>query len=613
MKPVRITTCILALLLCVNFAKAQIDLPDDRDYYYVVIGAFAIQKNSENYLKWAEEKNLNARKAWNPNRNLHYVFTLIAVEKSTAVDAVLEMRKLVSDAWVYKGNLYEPNTTIPITMNSTDVERNGGIAQVEQSIAALERHNQNSGNTTGDNQQGNQTGNTTGNTQQGNQTGNTTGNTQQGNQTGNTTTGDTQQGNQTGNTTGNTQQGNQTGNTTGNTQQGNQTGNTTTGNTQQGNQTGNTTTGNTQQGNQTGNTTGNTQQGNQTGNTTGNTQQGNQTGNTTGNTQQGNQTGNTTGNTQQGNQTGNTQQGNQTGNTTGTTQTGNTTGNNTTGNQTGNNSTNPSDSVFIEDDNVGFEDARPKGLAVDQMQEEPEIDEDYKVYVNTTNSQTMREVVGRLDILDIVRNRKMYEVTSHNLVGVNDPRNGTGAIEVVTRFFGYRPKSVQFSITDLESDTTNLVSEYGDSVIVDMPLEPLQHGDLAVLWNVLYFKDAAIMRPESQAELNSLLQFIRKNPNYNIVLHGHTNGSSTGKIIHLNKEDKNYFSMSGDHKTSTGSAKKLSQERAYTIQQWLIEQGVSEERMTIKGWGGKRMLYEETDPRAFLNVRVEVEVLDPTR
>ena len=47
-----------------------------------------------------------------------------------------------------------------------------------------------------------------------------------------------------------------------------------------------------------------------------------------------------------------------------------------------------------------------------------------------------------------------------------------------------------------------------------------------------------------------------------------------------------------------------------TIQQWLLQQGIAESRITIKGWGGKRMIYEEDDPRAFLNVRVEVEVLE---
>ncbi|MEQ8926423.1 MAG: hypothetical protein RLO81_11455 [Fulvivirga sp.] len=58
------------------------------------------------------------------------------------------------------------------------------------------------------------------------------------------------------------------------------------------------------------------------------------------------------------------------------------------------------------------------------------------------------------------------------------------------------------------------------------------------------------------------------------------------------------------------SAKKLSEYRAYTIQHWLMDQGIEENRMEIKGWGGKKMLYDKHSSLAEKNVRVEIEILE---
>ncbi|MEM9858640.1 MAG: OmpA family protein, partial [Bacteroidota bacterium] len=80
------------------------------------------------------------------------------------------------------------------------------------------------------------------------------------------------------------------------------------------------------------------------------------------------------------------------------------------------------------------------------------------------------------------------------------------------------------------------------------------------------------------------------------------------KIIHLDPEDKNFFSLKADHLETNGSAKKLSLFRAYTIQHWLIDQGIAENRMEIKGWGGKKMIYDKHDSQADKNVRVEIEI-----
>src|SRR5690606_21985942 len=97
-------------------------------------------------------------------------------------------------------------------------------------------------------------------------------------------------------------------------------------------------------------------------------------------------------------------------------------------------------------------------------------------------------------------------------------------------------------------------------------------------------------------------------PNNKIRPHQHTNGNAPGKIISMGDE-KNYFSLTGT-KEGFGSAKKLSQERAEVIREYLLEQGIDASRMQIKAWGGKRPIHEKTSARAEENVRVEVEILE---
>jgi outer membrane protein OmpA-like peptidoglycan-associated protein len=107
--------------------------------------------------------------------------------------------------------------------------------------------------------------------------------------------------------------------------------------------------------------------------------------------------------------------------------------------------------------------------------------------------------------------------------------------------------------------------------------------------------------------LNSLLQLMQENPRYRIRLHGHTNGNYHGRIITVG-DNKNYFSLDGS-KSSIGSAKDLSYNRAEVIKEFLVSNGVETSRVEVKAWGGKRPIYDRHGVNAKKNVRVEVEIL----
>ena len=157
--------------------------------------------------------------------------------------------------------------------------------------------------------------------------------------------------------------------------------------------------------------------------------------------------------------------------------------------------------------------------------------------------------------------------------------------------------------------TEDFLSEEDTVLIVDFKLQRYTKGDLVTMYNVYFFKDAAIMRPESQYEVKQLLYMLRENPEYRISIMGHTNGNNKGPIIEMEKGSTAYFSREGATNESFGSAKNLSQSRADLIRNYLISQGIDANRMVAMGFGGKKSIYDKFDNLAYKNVRVEIEIL----
>jgi outer membrane protein OmpA-like peptidoglycan-associated protein len=212
---------------------------------------------------------------------------------------------------------------------------------------------------------------------------------------------------------------------------------------------------------------------------------------------------------------------------------------------------------------------------------------------------------GDVDIIDTERSRKLGTYQGNTPVRVSSPTTKSGMVSLVCEVFGYRKVQKEINYSNPEGD--GITSKDG-STNVPFELIRLQKGDIAVMYNVYFFKDAAVMRPESRYEINSLLEMLKENPNYKIKIHGHTNGGSHGKIISIG-ESKNFFSLS-DTKEGFGSAKKLSEERAKVIHEYLTTNGIDEKRTQVKAWGGKRPIHDKHSTRANENVRVEIEILE---
>lgn len=246
-----------------------------------------------------------------------------------------------------------------------------------------------------------------------------------------------------------------------------------------------------------------------------------------------------------------------------------------------------------------------------QAEVKPDSEPDSEVagksfYFKILRADDKTQVEGDVNVIDAERSRRIGTYSGNKEVRVSNPNNKEGKISLTCEVFGFRKVQQDINYQNPEGEGIQMEN---DATVVPFELMRLQKGDIAVMYNVYFFKDAAIMRPESRYEVTSLLDMLKENSKYKIKIHGHTNGGAHGKIISLSEDSKDYFSL-GNTKDGYGSAKKLSEERAEVIRKFLVSNGVDIKRMHIKAWGGKRAIHDKHSPQAQSNVRVEIEILE---
>ncbi len=232
-----------------------------------------------------------------------------------------------------------------------------------------------------------------------------------------------------------------------------------------------------------------------------------------------------------------------------------------------------------------------------------------EVFLSLFHARNNRIVEGEVTVVDTERAKEMTRVKGNEYLHLPDPKSKSGQLTLICEAFGYRKLQYEINYPVPLADTVKpYIDLMGTTVVVNFDLVRYHKGDIATLYNVYFFNDANVMLPESRYELSMLLQMMQEVPTYKIRLHGHSNGNYHGKIIKMGPE-KNFFSLDGSV-SAIGSAKELSQLRAEIIRDYLIENGISGDRIEIKSWGGKRPLFDRNGPNARKNVRVEVEILE---
>jgi outer membrane protein OmpA-like peptidoglycan-associated protein len=124
--------------------------------------------------------------------------------------------------------------------------------------------------------------------------------------------------------------------------------------------------------------------------------------------------------------------------------------------------------------------------------------------------------------------------------------------------------------------------------VMSVNLSPLKIGEKMVLANVFYETDSWELKKESLAELDKLLDLLNDNKELVVEIGGYTD--ATGNIEH------NMV---------------LSEKRALSVVDFLVENGISSERLKYKGYGDNSPIGDNiTSEGRRLNRRTEVKILD---
>jgi outer membrane protein OmpA-like peptidoglycan-associated protein len=120
-----------------------------------------------------------------------------------------------------------------------------------------------------------------------------------------------------------------------------------------------------------------------------------------------------------------------------------------------------------------------------------------------------------------------------------------------------------------------------------------QIGQTVTLKNMYFVSGQPIVLPRSEPALRDLLLFLQLNKNYKIEIAGHINIPNQMRL----KADHPFF--------------KLSEDRAKTVFDFLVKNGVDSERLTPKGYGNSFMKFPKavTEMEQEANRRVEIKIL----
>lgn len=151
---------------------------------------------------------------------------------------------------------------------------------------------------------------------------------------------------------------------------------------------------------------------------------------------------------------------------------------------------------------------------------------------------------------------------------------------------GYLFESKAFSLKNLRDCIDCPVKE--DTYFeVEIELQKLEVGITVVMNNIFYETAKYDLLDESKSELTHLVSFMKRNPKVKVEIGGHT-----------------------DNVGSPADNKKLSQNRAGGVRAYLIEQGISGDRIEAKGYGESVPVdSNETDEGRARNRRTECKIV----
>jgi outer membrane protein OmpA-like peptidoglycan-associated protein len=143
-------------------------------------------------------------------------------------------------------------------------------------------------------------------------------------------------------------------------------------------------------------------------------------------------------------------------------------------------------------------------------------------------------------------------------------------------------KDIFYSKLFTEKDTADTF------VNLDMNVQTLEKGKTIQINDIHYATNSAEIVEESKLILDELVALMKKHPSMKIAIYGHTDNQ-------------------GDMELNMA----LSTDRAFSVMEYLQQQGIEKNRLTFKGFGPtKPIATNDTEEGRALNRRTEFEIID---
>lgn len=182
-----------------------------------------------------------------------------------------------------------------------------------------------------------------------------------------------------------------------------------------------------------------------------------------------------------------------------------------------------------------------------------------------------------------------YELGSKKILGSATSNAETGAFTLALpkgRKYCLHAQHEGFISVNANTDAT-ILDTYKEEKI-DLYLSPIKTGQSVVLNNIFFVSDEHRILSQSFPELDKLHDLLVEHPEMKIEISGHTSINSSGEKY--------------NHNLSTG--------RAEAVKNYLVMKGISEKRITAKGYGFSKPIYtEKKEELQAKNRRIEFSII----
>jgi len=212
------------------------------------------------------------------------------------------------------------------------------------------------------------------------------------------------------------------------------------------------------------------------------------------------------------------------------------------------------------------------------LPEEMKIDSFYQLTGHVYDKKSNEPVFAKLEFIDIDKSEVVATAVSADsgLYKVKFKEAKNYGVEIVAKDYLFFLDAVNLS--DATTD---------EAVIQDFYLEKVEVGTKVVLENIYFETNKATLKPESYEQLGQVVKFLENNETIRLEISGHTDNV-------------------GSLKYNT----KLSEQRAQSVVDYLVGQGITPSRLEAKGYAFTQPVAPNDTPEGReKNRRVEFKVL----